>query len=94
MRPLTRSSFESWVFRREEHELTRRARVYGGDRQPPTMSGRTIILIDDGLATGSMMRVAAEAIRQQQPSRLIVAVPVAASSFSELHILTGVGRRL
>jgi putative phosphoribosyl transferase len=63
----------------EGHELGRRERLFRGDRPPPDLAGRTVILIDDGLATGSTMRAAAEAIRQQRPARLVVAVPVAAT---------------
>jgi len=66
------------VARREEEELTRRERLYRGERAPLAVAGRTIILIDDGLATGSTMRAAAAALRQRGPARLIVAVPVAA----------------
>ena len=62
----------------EQQELARREHLYRGDREAPSPSGRTIILIDDGLATGSTMRAAAEAIRQRRPLRLVVAVPVAA----------------
>jgi putative phosphoribosyl transferase len=67
------------VARREEQELTRRERLYRGDRPPPSVQGRTVILIDDGLATGSTMRAAATALRKMQPSKIIVAVPVAAA---------------
>ena len=62
----------------EERELARRERLYRGDRSPPAAAGRTVILVDDGLATGSTMRAAAEALRRQGPSRIVVAVPVAA----------------
>jgi putative phosphoribosyl transferase len=64
----------------EERELARRVRAYRGDRPPPDVSGRTVILVDDGLATGSSMRAAVMAVRQQQPARLVIAVPVAAAS--------------
>jgi putative phosphoribosyl transferase len=63
----------------EQQELTRREHLYRGDREAPSLSGRTIILIDDGLATGSTMRAAAEAIRKRRPLRLVIAVPVAAA---------------
>jgi putative phosphoribosyl transferase len=66
------------VARREQQELERRHRLYRGDRSPPEIAGRTIILVDDGLATGSTMRAAALAVRQQNPKRVIIAVPVAA----------------
>jgi putative phosphoribosyl transferase len=65
------------VARDEQQELTRREQLYRGDRQPPQLAGRTIVLIDDGLATGATMRAAAQAIRRQGPARLVVAVPVA-----------------
>jgi predicted phosphoribosyltransferase len=61
----------------EEHELERRAKAYRGDRPPREIKGKTVILVDDGLATGSTMRAAIEALRAQQPERLVVAVPVA-----------------
>jgi predicted phosphoribosyltransferase/dienelactone hydrolase len=61
----------------ELQELHRRERVYRGDRPTPQMEGRCVLLIDDGLATGATMRAAMAAVRQQQPVRLVVAVPVA-----------------
>lgn len=62
----------------ERRELERRDRAYRGDRPPPDAHGRTVILVDDGLATGSTMRAASAALRAQAPARLVVAVPVAA----------------
>lgn len=64
--------------RREAEELARRDRAYRGSRPAPELAGRIVILVDDGLATGSSMRAAAEAVRAQAPQRLVVAVPVAA----------------
>jgi predicted phosphoribosyltransferase len=66
------------VTQREQEELARREQLYRGNRPPLTVEGKTVILIDDGLATGSTMRAAAAALRQQKPAKLIVAVPVAA----------------
>jgi putative phosphoribosyl transferase len=68
------------IARREQEELSRRERLYRGNRPAPNLTGKTVILVDDGLATGSTMRSAAAAIKQQSPSRLVVAVPVAARS--------------
>ena len=64
---------------REQRELERRERLYRGDQAGPDVQGRTVILVDDGLATGSTMRAAAAAVRQMGPSKIIVAVPVAAA---------------
>lgn len=61
---------------REKGELERREREYRGTRLPLEVRGRTVILVDDGLATGSSMRVAATALREKQPAQMIVAVPV------------------
>jgi predicted phosphoribosyltransferase len=61
----------------EEAELARRERLYRGTRGSPEVRGRTVILVDDGLATGATMRAAAAAILSQRPRRLVVAVPVA-----------------
>ena len=63
------------VANRELQELERREREYRGDRPFPDVRGKTVILVDDGLATGSTMRAAAETLRQQGPARLVVAVP-------------------
>jgi putative phosphoribosyl transferase len=62
----------------ELRELRRREELYRGSHVPPALEGKTIILVDDGLATGSTMRAAALAVRQLNPKRLVVAVPVAA----------------
>jgi predicted phosphoribosyltransferase len=62
----------------EEEELERRERAYRGDRRPPDVRGRTVILVDDGLATGSSMRAAVAALRKLGPGRVVVAVPVGA----------------
>jgi putative phosphoribosyl transferase len=62
----------------ERAELARRERQYRGERPFPDLSGKTVILVDDGLATGSTMRAGVAALRQEGPSRVVVAVPVAA----------------
>jgi putative phosphoribosyl transferase len=64
---------------RELLEVERQQRTYRGNRPLPDLSGRTIIIVDDGLATGSTMRAALAALRQSNPARIIVAVPVAAA---------------
>src|SRR5438067_1168882 len=64
------------VAAKESKELERRERIYRGSRPAPDVRGRAVILIDDGLATGSTMRAAVAALRQQAPARIIVAVPV------------------
>jgi predicted phosphoribosyltransferase len=66
------------VIQQELRELERRDREYRGDREPPQLGGKTVILVDDGLATGATMRAAALAVRRENPARLVVAVPVAA----------------
>lgn len=63
---------------REQAELARREQLYHGQRPAAGIAGRTVIVVDDGLATGSTMRAAVLAIRQQQPAHLAVAVPVGA----------------
>ena len=70
----------------EREELTRREAIYRGGRPPLDVRGKTVILIDDGLATGSTMRAAVAALRRQEPARIVVAVPVgAASTCAELQ---------
>jgi predicted phosphoribosyltransferase len=63
------------VARREGEELERREREYRGERSPPDVQGRTVILVDDGLATGATMLAAVRALRQKRPGKIIVAVP-------------------
>jgi predicted phosphoribosyltransferase len=67
----------------EEQEIARRERVYRGDRLPPDVCGRTVILVDDGLATGATMLAAVKALQQQQPAGIIVAVPIASPETCE-----------
>ena len=64
----------------ERAELARRERLYRAGRGPLDLAGKTVILVDDGLATGSTMRAAVQAARQMNPARIVVAVPVGASS--------------
>jgi putative phosphoribosyl transferase len=65
------------VTRRERRELERREHAFRGGKAAVDPSGRTVILVDDGLATGATMRAAIAALRQRQPARLVGAVPVA-----------------
>lgn len=59
-------------------ELERRERVYRGTRAPVDVTGQTVIIVDDGLATGSTMRAAVKALRKKNPKKIVVAVPVGA----------------
>lgn len=68
------------VAAREQLELDRREQEYRGTRRALLLTNKTVILVDDGLATGSTMRAALVAVRQQQPARVIVAAPVGAAS--------------
>jgi predicted phosphoribosyltransferase len=71
------------VAAREQAELARRERLYRGDRPPLDVRGHTVILVDDGLATGATMHAAVRALRQRQPARIVVAVPTAAAEACE-----------
>jgi putative phosphoribosyl transferase len=62
---------------RERAELERREKLYRGTRPAPRLRGRTVIVVDDGMATGASMRAAVTALRSLQPARIVVAVPVA-----------------
>ncbi|MDQ3998465.1 MAG: phosphoribosyltransferase [Gemmatimonadota bacterium] len=73
---VTRADLEA-VTASEERELARRERRYRGDRPPVDVAGRTAILVDDGLATGSTMRAAVAALREERAARVVVAVPIA-----------------
>src|SRR5258705_1638402 len=71
------------VAAREKRELARRERLYRGDRPPPDVRGRTVILVDDGLATGATMHAAIQALRQQNRDRIVVGVPTASPETCE-----------
>ena len=73
---ISESQIES-VAAEERQELERRERLYRGSRAAPEIRRRTVILVDDGIATGATMRAALSALKKLQPARLIVAVPVA-----------------
>lgn len=66
------------VAAKEQQELERRERLYRENLPAPDVQGRTVILVDDGLATGATMRAALRALRQEQPARIVVAVPISA----------------
>lgn len=68
------------VIQSEQKELTRREHLYRGNKPFPHLAGKTIILVDDGIATGSTMKAAIMALQQKQPKEIVVAVPVAARS--------------
>jgi predicted phosphoribosyltransferase len=71
------------VTSREQEELTRREHAYRGDRPPLAVTGKTVVLVDDGLATGASMRAAVVALRAAGPARIVVAVPTAAPETCE-----------
>ncbi len=76
------------VAAKEQRELERRDHLYRDDRPFPTLGEQTVILVDDGLATGTTMRAAVIALQQQQPARLIVAVPVSSpEAYQEIQTL-------
>jgi putative phosphoribosyl transferase len=74
------------VTEREKNELERRELAYRGHRSAPTVKGKTVILVDDGIATGSTMFAAVAALKPQQPARIVLAAPTApAESCYELQ---------
>ena len=77
MLAIPREAFEA-VAERERGELDRRERIFRAGRPPLDIAGRTVILVDDGLATGASMRAAIRALRLREPARIVAAVPVAA----------------
>ena len=64
------------VIDRETAELQRRERAYRGDRPPVDLHGKTVLVVDDGIATGASMRAAVQAVRRSDPATVVVAVPV------------------
>ena len=74
---ITESAIDE-IAREELAELERREQIYGALATPP-IAGRNVVLVDDGLATGSTMRAAVRAVREQGPKQIVIAVPVAAS---------------
>jgi predicted phosphoribosyltransferase len=77
--PLSQAMIDA-VAAREQQELERRESEYRGARPPVDVKDKTVIVVDDGLATGSTMRAAVAALRRMEPRRIVVAVPVAAES--------------
>jgi len=68
----------------QERELLRRELEYRGEREPLELNGKTVILVDDGLATGASMRAAVQALKLHSPSKIVVAVPVGAEETCRL----------
>ena len=80
------------ITRQQQRELSRRARLFRGDRPPEPIRGRTVFLIDDGLATGASMRAAIQALLYREPHEIVPAVPVAPSrTIAELRSQTPTG---
>lgn len=73
------------VIRREQAEISRREKAYRGTRPFPALTGKTIVLVDDGIATGATMRAAIKALRMHLPKQVFVAVPVAADE--QCHVI-------
>jgi putative phosphoribosyl transferase len=71
------------IMEQEKKELERRERAYRGDRPAPDLQGRTVILVDDGVATGTTMRSAIEALKKLRAASVVIAVPVAPESTCE-----------
>ncbi|MGK7905724.1 MAG: phosphoribosyltransferase [Synechococcus sp.] len=89
VRVLNKEVIEAWniseaeidkVIAREQEELDRRDLLYRGGRPFPDITGKVIILVDDGIATGATLRAAISSLRQQQPKGIVVATPVAPQS--------------
>lgn len=73
---VTQEQFDA-VLAHEKIELARREALYRGGRAPTQVQGRTVILVDDGMATGASMQAAVRALRERQPARVVVGLPVA-----------------
>jgi predicted phosphoribosyltransferase len=71
------------IAKKEQQELERREQAYRDGRPAPSVRGKTVILIDDGLATGATMWAAVSALRQRNPARIVVAVPTASRQTCE-----------
>jgi len=80
---ITRAVIEDAI-EREGEELRRREEAYRGQRRAPRVTDRTVVLVDDGVATGATIRAAMAALRQMQPRKLVVAVPVAPRDTSRI----------
>lgn len=78
---VTRQEIEA-VTREEEAELERREQTYRGGRPAPELRGRTVVIVDDGIATGATIRAAIAVVRAQAPARVVLATPVAQSSIA------------
>jgi predicted phosphoribosyltransferase len=79
---ITQPAIES-VIAEEQQELNRRVKLYRGERPFPDLKNKTIILVDDGIATGATMRAAINALRILKPEKIVVAVPVAEKSMCD-----------
>ncbi|HEX3108893.1 MAG TPA: phosphoribosyltransferase [Thermoanaerobaculia bacterium] len=77
--PVSKSTIDK-VAERETRELERREKSYRDNRPPVDVTGKTVVIVDDGLATGSTMRAAVRALQEMKPREIVVAVPVAAPS--------------
>jgi predicted phosphoribosyltransferase len=67
------------IMERERRELERRERVYRHGQAPPDVAGKTVVLVDDGAATGATMEAGVEAVRKLRPKRIVVALPTSSS---------------
>ncbi|HEY4389690.1 MAG TPA: phosphoribosyltransferase family protein [Ktedonobacteraceae bacterium] len=77
------------VAAREQRELERRERLYRENRPPCSIQGRIVMLVDDGIATGSTMQAAISVVKQQEPAHIIIAVPIAAAATCDKFVAQG-----